>query len=69
MDKLLKILAFLRITDADDNKLSLTNIAVWIALFKLISAANLVTPIDLGALLTALAAYHGKKMLRNGADE
>jgi hypothetical protein len=68
MELLKKTLWFLRLTD-EDGKISLTNIAVWITLGKLITTQNLVSPVDLGALLTSLAAYHGKKMLTNGKAE
>ncbi len=62
MDKLLSVLDFLRIIDAD-RKLSLTNLSVWITLIHLATAKNVVTPIDLGALLGALASYQTKRVI------
>lgn len=65
-NKLLKALWFLRLLD-DDKRISLTNISVWITLYQLAIAKDVVSPIDLGALLGALASYQAKRMIgKNG---
>lgn len=58
----MKILEFLRLVDAD-HKLSLTNISVFITLYHLATTKNAITPIDLGALLAALASYQTKRLI------
>jgi hypothetical protein len=63
-EKLLKILIFLRIVDAHDSLLSLTNIAVIIALIKL-GMAHSASMTDLGSLFSVLLAYSGKKYINN----
>lgn len=62
MEKLLRLLDFLRLVD-DDKRLSLTNITVWVTIVHLALAKQVVTPIDLGALLAALASYQAKRIL------
>jgi hypothetical protein len=66
-----RLLAFLRLTDAHDGQLSLTNLALIIVLVKLALAPS--SPIDLATLLATLTAYYGKKVLSSrtsaqGAD-
>lgn len=62
LQKIVKALSFLRLLD-DDGRLSLTNIAVWITLFKLATAANSIAPTDIGAVIGALASYQAKRWI------
>lgn len=59
--KLIKILQFLRLVD-EDQRLSLTNIAVYIALVRLVTTEA--TPLDVGALISSLANYAHTKRVR-----
>lgn len=63
-----KVLWFFRLLD-DDGKLSLTNISVWITLIHMATADNAVSPVDLGALLGALASYQAKRLLVKKPNE
>lgn len=64
----MKVLAFLRIIDEHDGKLSLTNLAVIVALLKLALASQVVAPTDLGTIIAALAAYQAKKWINTPKD-
>lgn len=57
-----KVASFLRLIDKD-HKMSLSNIAVMIALFKFATAANAIEPLDFGALLATLLNYSAKKVI------
>lgn len=61
MDKLLKIGKFIRLID-ESNRLSLTNIALMIGLYK-IASTNGVNLNDAGLLFATLANYAHKKYL------
>lgn len=65
-EKLLNFLIFIRIVDAHDRLLSLTNIALIVALIKLgmTHSANMT---DIGSLFTVLLAYTGKKFINSGS--
>lgn len=60
--KLLDILIFLRICDEHDNSLSITNLAMFVVLYKLAVVTN-TSVIDLGTLLVALGGYNLKKFI------
>lgn len=62
MKRVFSVLKFFRLIDKDKN-LSLTNISLWISLIHLAYAKDVVTPIDLGALLGALASYQTKRYI------
>jgi len=55
-------LVFLRLVDEHDGNLSLTNIAVMVVLGLVVKGGS-ATAGDLGALLTVLGLYFGKKVL------
>lgn len=57
---MIKFLDFIRITDPHDGRISLTNIAMIVAIVKL-AAVQTSTVFDLGTLLLALANYNAKK--------
>lgn len=61
-NSLIRALRFLRLIDRDRN-LSLTNISVWISLYHLAVAKDVISAVDLGALLAALASYQTKRYL------
>lgn len=61
-NSILKALTFLRIVD-DSHNLSLTNIAVWIAVVKLGTAPGVDYP-GIAALLGTLASYQTKRYLQ-----
>lgn len=63
-EKLLRSLIFLKLVDPHDNNLSLTSIAVLVALVKL-SMTNSASMSDLGALFTVLLSYTSKKFINN----
>lgn len=65
---ILNSLIFLRLVDAHDNTLSLTNIAMIVVLTKL-AMSQTSTPIDIGGLMVALLAYTGKKMISKGTND
>lgn len=59
---------FLRLMDPD-NKLSLTNIAVMVVLFKLATAKEAITPVDVGALISTMLGYQAKKVIGKMKDK
>lgn len=61
-----KILAFLRVTDAHDGRLSLSNISVIVVLTK-IAFMPACSEMDIGALLVVLLNYAYKKRLASDA--
>lgn len=61
-----KIASFLRLIDKD-HKLSLTNLAVMLALYKFWSAADAIQPLDFGALLATLLNYSAKKVINKAS--
>jgi hypothetical protein len=58
----MRALIWLKIVDAHDGQLSLTNVALYIVLVKLALAQD-VNVVDAGSLLIALASYQGKKLM------
>jgi hypothetical protein len=66
MDMVVKLLAFLRITD-ENGQLSLTQLALWVVLIKL-AIMPTTSLADLGALLVGLANYTGKKIISKGTN-
>jgi hypothetical protein len=62
---LLRILRFLNIVDEQD-RLSITNLAVYIALAKL--ALTPATPMDMGVLFTSLLNYAHKRHTNSQGD-
>lgn len=63
-DKIMKALIFLRIVDDHDQLLSLTNVALIIALAKLCMATS-TSMTDIGGLFTVLLAYTSKKYINS----
>lgn len=61
-------LQFLRLVDQHDGLISLTNVALIVAIWKL-ATAPAAGPIDLGGLMLGLAAYNAKKFLNRDADK
>lgn len=59
---LLKVLVFLRICDPFDNSLSITNLAMFVVLYKL-AVVQTTSVNDLGTLLVALGGYNLKKFI------
>lgn len=53
---------FFRVLD-ENNQLSLTNIAMWLALYKLTVTTGSYT--DIGTFFVAAAAYGAKKVINN----
>ncbi len=68
MDKINRILAFLRITDANDNNISLTSLAIYISLFRLATTPQ-ASYSDIGALVTTLGAHAYKKFINKDAQK
>lgn len=64
---LYKYLVFFRVIDEHDSKLSLTNIAVIICLFKIIYAPTL-SLTEVGAFMLAMLNYAYKKHVNSGVD-
>lgn len=62
MKRLISILSFFRIVDAHDETLSITNIALYIVLYKL-TMAPAINITDVGALVIALGNYSIKKII------
>lgn len=62
MEKLKKVFWFLRLLD-EDGKLSLTNIAVWIALIHLCFTKNMFGATDLAGFLGSLTSYQAKRFI------
>jgi len=62
-----RVSEFLRLVD-EQGQLSLTNITVYVVLFKIYQTEN-VSLLDAGALLVALLGYNGKKVLKYFNDK
>jgi hypothetical protein len=60
MKKISDFLAWLRVTDAHDGMLSLTNIVLWVMVFKLAMLQTFTLP-DLASFFLALLAYSHKR--------
>lgn len=60
-ERLKRALYFLRITD-EQNNVSLTNLAIWIVLVRMVYHPELMM-LDIGALLIAYMTYSTKKIL------
>lgn len=63
-----KILTFLRIIDEHDGLISLTNVALFVVLFKIAFAASF-SMVDAGALFVTLLSYQGKKLINKDKQE
>ena len=63
-----RILSFLRLIDEHDGNVSLTNVALMVALVKLAIVPEL-GAMDLGVLITALLSYQGKKLINASAGQ
>ena len=66
MEKMFKILNFLRITD-DSNRLSITNITVMLMMYKIISTPALSMQ-DIAIAIVPLFNYAYKKKLESGQE-
>lgn len=62
MTTLFKILAFFRITDAHDNTISITSLAMYVSLYRMITVPS-ASYADIGALLVTLSSYSYKKFI------
>lgn len=62
MNKLKSFLVFIRLIDEHDNKLSLTNLTVTVAILRIAMTQQL-SMVELGILFTALLAYSVKKLI------
>lgn len=60
--RILKVLVFFRICDDHDNSLSITNLAMFVVLYKLATVTT-TSVNDLGTLLVALSGYNLKKFI------
>ena len=60
-----RIATFIRLID-DQNNLSLTNIGMWVALYRLLTVPN-ASYTEVGTFLISAAAYNYKKTLSNGS--
>ena len=60
-----RALSFLRLIDEHDGNISLTNVALMVALGKLAWVPEL-SGMDLGVLVAALVSYQGKKVINKG---
>lgn len=68
LNRLFKILIFFRIVDFHDNLLSITNIVMYICLFRLVNAPQ-ASYNEIGGLLVSMAAYSYKKYLNNNQGQ
>jgi len=59
---LLKFLIFIRLVDSHDQSLSVTNIAMYIVLFKLATSQQ-ASAVDLGSMFLAMSNYGLKKYI------
>ena len=57
-----KVARFLQLLDKS-NRLSLTNLAVWVTLAKLATAQDAVAPVDIVGLVGALLSYQTKRYI------
>ncbi len=64
----MKVGIFFRVIDSFDKNISLTNLAVWVVLIKLITAKDAISPIDIGALIGTLLPYQAKKYIAKMKD-
>ncbi len=64
--KTMKALRFLRLVSDRNNRLSLTNLAVWVILVKLALSSSAISPVDVGALVGTLLSYQGKRWIGGG---
>lgn len=64
MNKLTEFLTFIKVIDAHDGQISLTNLALIVVLVK-IAIAPTVSIVDAGTLFVSLLAYSGKKVINN----
>ena len=61
-DAIKKVARFLQLLDKN-NRLSLTNLAVWVTLVKLATASDAVAPVDVVALVGSLLSYQAKRYI------
>jgi hypothetical protein len=64
----IKIATFLRIIDAHDGQLSLTNVALIVVLLKLVFVPS-ASLTDVGSLFCALSSYAYKKYVNQNAED
>ena len=68
LEKFNRVMAFFRITDAYDQNLSITSLAMYVSLFKLATTSQ-ASYTDIGALLVTLSAHTAKKFLNQKNNE
>jgi hypothetical protein len=61
-DAIKNVARFLQLLDKN-NRLSLTNLAVWVTLVKLATASDAVAPVDVVALVGSLLSYQAKRYI------
>lgn len=61
-----RILTFLRVIDEHDDKISLTNLALIIVMYKIFKSTD-TSITDLGGLMVALMGYNYKKFINKDA--
>lgn len=64
MDKLLRVLIFFRLVDGFDNNLSITNLAMFASLYRLITVPQ-ASYTDIGATLISFTNYGYKKYINS----
>ena len=64
MDKVLRVLIFFRLVDGFDGNLSITNLGMFVSLYRLITVPQ-ASYSDVGATLIAFGNYGFKKYLNN----
>ena len=62
--KLVPVLKFLRILESNSQRISLSNVAVWIVLIKLLLCTNPGIA-EIGGLLITLLSYQTKKLINH----
>ena len=67
-DAIKKTARFLQLLDRH-NRLSLTNLAVWVTLAKLATADDAVAPVDVVALVGSLLSYQAKRFIEPKKEE
>lgn len=64
LSKLIRMGHFARILD-EKNNLSLTNLGVMIVFGKLVFSNDVISPVDIGALIGTLLSYQAKRYTNN----
>ena len=68
MTRLFKILTFFRVIDVNDQLLSITSLAMYISLYRLVTTPQ-ASYTDVGALLVTLGNYGYKKYLNKDNNQ